>query len=128
MSTKDDLFPSKWLRASDIPEAGLPVRINRITRERIGMDQKEKPIVHFANQQKALVLNLSNYDGIAEALGEADTDRWPGKVVELYVTETSFGGKTMPCVRVRKHVKKVATPAAPPPVADELADEIPFDI
>ena len=53
MSSKSELFPSKWFKASDIPGTGLPVRIAKITRERIGTEQKEKPIVHFANQEKA---------------------------------------------------------------------------
>jgi hypothetical protein len=111
MSTKSDLFPSKWFKASDIPETGLPVRIAKITRESIGTEQKDKPIVHFANQEKALVLNATNFDCIDAALNESDTDKWTGRVVELFATETSFAGKVMPCVRVRKY-RKPSTPAS----------------
>jgi Holliday junction resolvase len=124
MATKDDLFPSKWFRASDIPESGLPVRIAKITRERIGPEQKDKPIVHFANQDKALVLNATNFDCIDAALSESDTEKWPGRVVELFATETSFAGKVMPCVRVRKHRGKTSAPAPQPaPEINSSADE-----
>jgi hypothetical protein len=129
MSTRDDFFPSKWFKASDIPDAGMPVKIDHVTRERVGTEQELKPIVHFANQTKALVLNVSNFDCIEAALNEADTNRWAGKVVELFATETRFGGKTMPCVRVRKYRKPaVAAPEpvseANPPPADDFADEL----
>jgi hypothetical protein len=116
MSRKSDLFPSKWFKASDIPETGLPVRIAKVTRERIGAEEKEKPIVRFANHDKSLVLNSTNFDCIEAALNEADTDKWPGRVVELFATETSFAGKVMPCVRVRKY-RKPPDPA-PQPVSD----------
>jgi hypothetical protein len=113
MPTKSELFPSKWFKSSDIPETGLPVRISKITRERIGLEQQEKPIVHFANQDKRLVLSPSNFDCIEAALNEADTVRWSGRVVELFATETSFAGKSTPCVRVRKYRKPPLMPQKP---------------
>jgi hypothetical protein len=74
-------------------------------------------------------MNATNYDLIAAALSEADTDKWPGRVVELYPSETTFGGKTMACVRVRRH-RKPSTPAPEinPPSADDEADEISWSI
>jgi hypothetical protein len=104
----------------------LPVRIARISREPVGTEQKEKPIVHCERQSKSLVLNSTNYDRIAQATGESDYDKWPGRVVELFATETSFGGKTVPCVGVREHRKPAAAPALPP--ADDTPDDVPFDI
>jgi hypothetical protein len=118
MATRDELFPSKWFKADDISESGLPVRIKNVTRERIGTEQEEKPIVHFANQSKALVLNVSNYDAIADALGEGNTEKWPGRAIELFATETRFGNKNVACVRVRPY-RKPSAPAPKAPV-DEL--------
>lgn len=130
MSSKSELFPSKWFKASDIPGTGLPVRIAKITRERIGTEQKEKPIVHFANQDKSLVLNATNFDCIEAALNEADTDKWTGRVVELFATETSFAGNSMPCVRVRKYCKP-SPPAPQKPVSEEISSgpdaDMPWD-
>jgi hypothetical protein len=127
MATRNELFPGKWFKAGDIPEEGLPVRIKSVTREPVGQEQEEKPIVHFAGQKKALVLNASNYDAIADALDEANTDKWPNRVVELFATQTSFRGKMTPCVRAREYKpRKPNAPASKAPV-DELNPPPPRD-
>jgi hypothetical protein len=59
MSTKSELFPSRWFKADDIPDAGLPVRIDRVGRERIGTEQKDKPIVYFERQANLTVSQIS---------------------------------------------------------------------
>ena len=70
MSTRDELYPSKWFKASDIPEMGLPVQIEHVTRKKIGAEQKDKPVVGFKGHEKELVLNVTNFDCIANALSE----------------------------------------------------------
>jgi hypothetical protein len=44
---RDDLFPSPYFKASDLPPTGLPLKIESVTREPIGQgqDQKEKPVI-----------------------------------------------------------------------------------
>ncbi len=81
MSTRDELYPSKWFKASDIPEMGLPVQIEHVTRKKIGAEQKDKPVVGFKGHEKELVLNVTNFDCIANALSEDDTEKWLGRVV-----------------------------------------------
>jgi hypothetical protein len=112
---REDLFPSRYFKATDLPPAGLPVRIEDVIRERIGQDQKDKPIITFANQTKALVMNATNYDSIAEILGDGNTDNWAGRTVVLYPDRTPFSGKMTPCVRVKKYQKPAAVAAKPRP-------------
>jgi hypothetical protein len=112
---RDDLFPSKYFKAEDLPPAGLPVKIEGVTRERIGQEQKEKPVITFAKQTKALVMNRTNYESIAEILGDGNTDSWAGRVIILYSDKTTYAGKMTPCVRVKKYEKPAAVTAKPQP-------------
>jgi hypothetical protein len=79
------------------------------------MDGKtnSKLVVTFKGRKKALVVNRTNYDAVADLHGE-ETDGWPGKSIELYPSRTSMGGKTMDCIRVRGTSKQT------------FSDEVPF--
>jgi hypothetical protein len=112
---REDLFPSKYFKADDLPRAGLPVKIEDVTREPIGPDQKDKSVISFVNQTKRLVMNVTNYDLIADILDEGNTDNWPGRVIVLYPDKTPFSGKMTPCVRVKKYQKPGAATAKPQP-------------
>jgi hypothetical protein len=112
---REDLFPSKFFKAADLPPVGLPVKIESVIRDRIGQDQKEKSVISFVNQTKRLVMNVTNYDLIADLLDEGDTDRWAGGVIVLYPDKTQFSGKMTPCVRVKKYMKPAAVAAKPQP-------------
>jgi hypothetical protein len=112
---REDLFPSKYFKADDLPRAGLPVTIEGVTREPIGQDQKKKGVVSFINQAKSLVLNVTNYESITEILDDGNTDNWPGRIIVLFPDKTSYGGKPTPCVRVKKYQKPAAATAKPQP-------------
>ena len=85
---------------------------------------------YFKGAKKTLPLNATNWDAVAAATGEDDTDRWPGHAIELYPTTTTMQGKTVDCIRIRppaqRELPKVKPPAPKPPVADDMDDEIPF--
>jgi hypothetical protein len=63
---------------------------------------------------------------LAQAYGD-DSDAWPGRVVAVYATTTQFGGKLVPCVRLRIPAAP-ATPAAPIAVAAAAPSDPPFDV
>ena len=105
MSTRDELFPSKYIKHSDLNGQELTVTIAGLDIEEVGMDKESKPVLSFKKAKKGLVLNMTNYDAIAEAYGE-ETDNWPGKKIVLYGDKARFGGKIVDCVRVK--------PASPP--------------
>jgi hypothetical protein len=126
---RDDLFPSKYFKAEDLPRAGLPVKIEGVTFEPIGQDQKTKGIVSFTGQKKSLVLNATNFDAVVDVLGISNTDDWGGHTIVLYPTKTQFAGKSVPCIRVKEHhqpapvtAKPQLTEIDPPPQESVPAD------
>ena len=124
MPKKDELFPSKYLKAPDVKKpvvltiANAPVE----TLEYKGKAE-DKVVLHFKGTPKLLPLNFTNFDNVVEATGEADTDHWPGKKVEVYATTTEMRGKIVDCVRIRKPGK--AKPAPKADDDDDLADDVP---
>ena len=122
-----EAYPSKYLKASDI-KAPVKCKISTVTMEKLqGGD--EKPVVHFTNGKKGLVLNFTNAARISAVWGE-DTDDWVGKVVVLETEMVPFRGDLVPGIRVRVDG---ASPLAPQVRAqeaqkplDDLDDGIPF--
>jgi hypothetical protein len=122
MVTKSEAFPSRFWKASDLPARGLLLKIAKLQLEPVGIDQREKYTLYFRGQDKALVLNGTNWDLIAAFCG-ADSDQWTGKDVIVYPTQTTFGAKTVACIRIRQ-------PRRPPqaaPVAKQPEPEPPVD-
>ena len=117
-----EMFPSKYLRAADIPAGReVPFSIESVEMVAIEGEDELKPCLYFRNQKKGLVLNKTNGLTLAAAYGD-DSEAWPGRVVALYATTTQFGGKLVPCVRLR-------IPAAPAtPAAPIVSDSVPFDV
>jgi hypothetical protein len=131
MVTRNEAFPSRFFKAADILRDGLAVTIAKVEQEKVGPDQELKWVLYFKGQDKQLVLNGTNWDLIAAALNEADSDNWLGKTIALYPTQTPFGKKTVDCIRVRRHRPAAqAMPAVSPKTApgadNDLNDEIPF--
>ena len=51
--TLDDAFPSKYMKASDLPEEGsVTLTIDKVTIEEIGKEKQEKPVIHFKDHDK----------------------------------------------------------------------------
>ena len=128
MVTKNEAFPSRFFKAADITEEGLPLKIAKVEQEKIGPDQELKWVLYFKGHDKQLVLNGTNWDLIAAALREEDSDNWIGKTIELYPTQTPFGKKIVDCIRVRRFRPAAsARPAKAPPDGDpDPDDEIPY--
>ena len=138
MSTRDELFPSKYIKHSDLNGQEVTVTIASLDMEEVGMDKEEKPVLSFKDAKKKLVLNMTNFDGIAESYGE-ETDNWPGEKIILYEDKARYGGKIVDCIRV-KPAKVTAVdyqqakqgdidPQAPLETATaevEISDSIPF--
>jgi hypothetical protein len=115
MTNLDDLYPSKYIKHSDLKGQDVTVTIKCLVVEEVGMEGEKKPVLYFEGTDKGLVMNVTNANTIAAAYGR-DTDAWKGKQITLYGTTTDFAGKPVDCVRVR------------PPASPEmpLDDAIPF--
>jgi hypothetical protein len=129
---RDEVFPSKYLKAADLKGKAHIVTIESAPYETLkSLDGKEaqKIVLHFKNAEKTLPLNLTNFDAVCDATGCPDTEDWPGQRIELYPTRTTMGGKAVDCIRIRppSASRPAAAAVPPPPVsADEGSDEIPF--
>ena len=132
MARKDDVFPSKFLKAGDLNKP-IQVMIERAPLETLkSTEGKEqvKTVLYFRGAKKALPLNLTNWESCAEICGADDSDDWPGHQIELYPTKTQMGGKTVDCIRIRppaqRELPKQKPPVGEPPPTDDMNDVIPW--
>lgn len=126
MPTREQLFPSKYLKGHDLRGRETTVTIEYVESTKIRGDKVN--IVHFENKDKGLVMNVTIYNQIAGALNEEDTDKWAGREVTLFPTEVEYDGALRSVVRVRPFKTRQYQPQPPPPPPtdpDELED-IPF--
>ena len=110
---KDDVFPSKYLKHTDLQGKPAAATIESAVLETLKSPEgktQDKIVLYLAGTKKSLPLNVTNFDAVAGICG-ADTDDWPGCKIELYPSKTQMGGKTVDCIRVRppaKSAKKAA--------------------
>lgn len=115
MPSIKELFPSRWLGASDLQGQEYTLVIRRVTIEELKQGSKTdataKPVVWFADVPKGMVLNKTNAVVIARLYGD-DTDTWAGKPVTLYPARERAFGQDWDVIRVRP--SRPAMPASAP--------------
>jgi len=128
---REDLFPSKYLKAADLKGKPHVVEIEQAPIETLkspeGKEQR-KVVLRFKGAKKTLPLNLTNYDSVAGIIGDDETNNWPGTRIELYPDKTIMAGKLTDCIRIRRPQDALPTSPPPPPpqpAADSEA-EIPW--
>jgi hypothetical protein len=135
MTSRNEAFPSKYLKAADLKGRAVTLEIAAAPEETLtGFDgqSQTKTVVYFAGTKKKLPLNRTNWNAIADVTGEDDSDNWPGKKVELYPSTTEMNGTTMACIRVRTPAVRAAPLAksdaatARRDAASDMEDEIPW--
>lgn len=108
----DDLHPSIFLKASDIPQPVL-ASILKVSIEEVFDEQK--PVLRFiGNNLKPMVLNKTNASTIAAIYGD-ETDAWQGKQIVLFSSQVPFQGKMVDSIRLRAPKARPAAPPPPPP-------------
>ena len=127
MTTLDDLYPSKFIKASDLKGQDVNLTITNQTVEEVGKTAEKKPVLYFKGTDKGLILNRTNANTIGKAYGQ-DTSAWKVKRVTLFGTTTDFAGEAVDCIRIRPPAEPEMPLEAKPPVdlKAELEDEIPF--
>jgi hypothetical protein len=128
MATKDQMFPSKYLKASDLNGRSVTLEIKSAPEEMLtgfSGQQEKKTVLYFTTSPKKLPLNKTNFEAVVDVTGEADSDHWPGHRIEVYSVSTDKG----PGVRIRTPAVRPAAMAGKPrpAVADDHDDEIPFN-
>jgi hypothetical protein len=104
-----NIFPSKYVKASDLQGREVTVVIARAEIEKLGDDNKL--VIYFQGRNKGLVTNRTNADRIAYLYG-TNTDSWMGKEIILYVDLVSFQGRTVEAIRIKPPPQRAA-PARP---------------
>ncbi len=127
----NDAFPSKYLKAGDLPEEGSQqFTIEKITIEEIGRDKEKKPVIYFEEDQKGLVCNKTNARTIARVLGSEDFEDWTGQKISLGRAEVDFQGEMVESIRVKSKQPKSlkSVPMSQPTSTEQEVDEdgIPF--
>ena len=115
MPNINEMFPSKFIKASDIDQ-DYEVTIVEVGTDMVGQgDQKEeKFIIHFEEMDRGLCLNKTNANLIAAQHG-CDTDGWIGKKIVLTVEDVAYQGKITPAIRVRRPSRPVTPQRKPLP-------------
>ena len=100
----DDLYPSRFLKASDLKGRDVTKTIRTVTLEELGeaKDAKPKVIITFEGAKKQWVVPRTCGEALKAMFGAKDVDvTWPGKRVTLFARVVdSFGGE-VEAVRVR---------------------------
>ena len=87
-----DLCPSPHLEALDVGDEmgdSKTVTMKSVEIKTVGADQVRKGVLYLDEFDRGLVLN------------GADTTAWIGQKLQLYRSETTLDGKTVPCIRVK---------------------------
>ena len=125
-------FPSNYLKAADLQDRNVTVRMSHVKIETLNDD--EKPVLYFVGKEKGIVLNKTNATNIAIAYGD-DTAEWRDKEIILFPTMVDFQGRSVEAIRVKVPKAKAAQKQDPistgkqqAPARDEAAmdDDIPF--
>lgn len=106
----NEVFPSKYLKASDLRGHVVKVKIARVDVEKVGQTDT-KPVLYFQGKDKGLVLNKSKA-GILAAAFSPETDGWIGKDIELRPDKVKFGDQIVDSISVQLPAP-VATEDAP---------------
>jgi hypothetical protein len=123
-----EAFPSRFLSSADIKLLGRDI-IDVIeyvkTEELEGQDRKQRKRVAYLRNNKPFVLNRTNWDLLADLLGNDDDDHWTGAKVQIGVEKVRFGRDTVDGLRVKNaryeanNKSRVQSASPAPPVADE---------
>lgn len=136
-----NIFPSKYVKATDLQGRETTVVIESAKIEKIGEDQKL--VLYFQGKEKGLVTNRTNADRIAHLHG-TNTDNWIGREITLFCDMVNYQGRVVDAIRVKAATRRPLTngdritsgpqhdigpPMSNAPRAsqrDQLDDEIPF--
>lgn len=106
MADVRSFFEKAFLYHFNLDGRDVSVTIKKVVQGEVqGTDGKKqkKPVVYFEGSEKGLALNITNVRTIG-AMHGFKAEGWIGKRITLYPTTTTFGPKTVECIRVRPTV------------------------
>jgi len=103
----DELYPSKYISASDLPggEEWVAVRIvgfdtHEVRDFRNPGRNKDLHVIHLKGWEKPLVLKKVIGEPLCSLFGTREMDDWIGRRFGIYATTVNVGGTTKPAIRV----------------------------
>lgn len=78
--------------------------IKAVKREMItgtGGKQEECTVCHWAENEKPMILNVTNCRTISKVLKTPYIEQWAGHRIQIYATTTRMAGETVECLRIR---------------------------
>jgi hypothetical protein len=126
MANIHDVFPSKYLKASELKGQRPIVTIDRVEIE-AGNNNDELLVAYFKGKSKGMVINKTKANIISTMYGP-ETDNWVGEQIQLYETTADFNGKRTAAIGVQIPSKRdrEAAQKTPAPSAATADDEVPF--
>lgn len=106
----NDVFPSNFLKHSDLGGKKVKVTIEHVQLEEIGTDKK--PVLYFAGKQKGLVLNKTKAQILASAFSP-ETNGWTGREVAIYPTKVAFQGQMVDAIGIEPVAQMATDEEAP---------------
>lgn len=106
-----EVFPSRWLKADDL-DGDVEVVVDSVTMEKLKDPQtgkeEQKAVVWFVNEDKGMVINVTNWRTAAEVFGSDDSDDWAGKAITLGARQVEAFGKLSNALRFIPKPKRAA--------------------
>jgi hypothetical protein len=102
------MYPSEYVAAVEFGGKDVALTISGVELSELRMVDNtvtKKPVLHFSETPKKLVLNKTNANQIAELHG-SEARKWVGKRITLFPTTCLAFGKTTDCIRVRPTVPR----------------------
>ena len=79
-----------------------------------GGKKEECLVVHFHQNEKPLICNVTNSKAIEKVSGSGYIEDWTGVAIELYTTEVQAFGESIEAVRVKPTPPKITKPELTP--------------
>ena len=109
-----ELFPSRYLRPSDLGDQEYPVTMAGVRLEEVHLARtgrsEDMPVLYYERARKGLILSAHNAHTIAALYGP-ETEAWPGRRITLHLERgVEAFGRRYDVVRVRPQAPAAATP------------------
>lgn len=96
----DYVFGGSYISSDQIEIVPKTLTIDCVTLEEVF--GKNKPVCHFIETDKLLVLNKINWQMMETITGCEDSEDWSGAMITLEKQKAIFQGKEVDCVRIVK--------------------------
>ena len=92
------------------PGQDMILTIKQVRKEVItgtGGKKEECIVCHWQENQKPMILNVTNCKTIAKLTKTPFIEKWAGTKVQIYSDMTKFGGEMVECLRIRSKAPEV---------------------